>query len=47
MKTYIVYNMYFTPIGKVEANSAEEAFSAAKKKWPFVWGLMVEEEKSS
>jgi hypothetical protein len=40
--TYNVYNHEFRQIGTVVAASDEAAFSTAKKKWPFVFGLMVE-----
>ena len=39
---YNVYDHNFVPIGTIRADSAHDAFIAAKKRWPFVVGIMVE-----
>jgi hypothetical protein len=43
MKKYLVFNSDFVQIGYVLADTADAALGYAKRKWPFVWGLMVEE----
>jgi len=42
MTTYEVCNYNFEFIGTVDALTPEAALAAAKKKWPFTIGLMVE-----
>lgn len=43
MKTYQVCDYNFNIVGTVQAENAEDALRAAKQRWRFLIGLMVEE----
>lgn len=43
MKTYQVCDCNFNIIGTVQAGNADDALRAAKQRWRFLIGLMVEE----
>lgn len=43
MKTYQVCDYNFNVVGTVQAENADDALRAAKQRWRFLIGLMVEE----
>lgn len=42
MNTYIIYNQHFIQLSTISASNRDAALSAAKVKYPYHIGLMIE-----